>query len=77
MDSNYEAQSQFVRQRLATRREQAEAERLLREGRRGRLGGLKQFLMYLSRRSSRQRGKKHAQEAHSGVLATGRKGDSR
>jgi hypothetical protein len=47
MDSNYEAQKQLTRQRLSARREQASAERLLREGRPARLGGVKQFLMHL------------------------------
>ncbi len=75
MDSNYEAQKQFTRQRLASRREQASAERLLREGRPARLGGLKQFLMHifartgLFHRSGRREEKRRAQQSSSARLA--------
>jgi len=69
MDSNYEAQKQFTRQRLAARREQAAAERMLREGRPARTGGFKQFLSYLLartghfRRSDRREEKKQEQKS--------------
>jgi hypothetical protein len=47
MDSNYEAQKNFTNQRLTARREQAAAERALREGRPARTNGLKQVFSYL------------------------------
>jgi hypothetical protein len=53
MDSNYEAQKQFTKQRLEARQRQADAERLLRGGRPARMSGLKQFFIRLFRRSGR------------------------
>ncbi|MFL7838892.1 MAG: hypothetical protein ACK2U5_19175 [Candidatus Promineifilaceae bacterium] len=63
MDSNYEAQKQFTRQRLAARREQAAAERILKEGRSPRTGGFKHFLVKLFRRSDRREEKKQEQKS--------------
>jgi hypothetical protein len=74
MDSNYEAQKQFTRQRLASRREQAAAERLLREGRPARMSVLKQFLVTLFRRPGSREERKRAQRSPSGALATIGKG---
>ena len=53
MDSNYEAQKQLTRQRLAARHEQAAAERALRQGRSEQNGRLKRFFLSLFRRSRR------------------------
>lgn len=47
MDGNYEAQNYFARERLAARREQAAAERLLRQKGRGSGSGLRHFLVRL------------------------------
>lgn len=62
MDSNYEAQNHFTRQRLDARREQAASERLLREGRPLRMGRLKQFLMSLFRRIGQRQEQKREQQ---------------
>lgn len=70
MDSNYEAQSQFTRQRLAARREQAAAERTLREGRPARSGRLKQFLVSLLRQAGSREKQKSVQESPPVALAT-------
>lgn len=74
MDSNYEAQRQFTRQRLTARREQAAAERILREGRPARMSGLKQFFAHLFRRSDRREEKKSAQQFSPARLAITGKG---
>ena len=63
MDSNYEAQKQFSRQRLDARREQAAAERLLREGRPARMRGLKHLLVTLFRRPAYREEKKRVQRS--------------
>ena len=63
MDSNYEAQRQFTRQRLTARREQAAAERLLREGQAEQASGLKQFIATLFRRSDHQKERKRARQS--------------
>ena len=73
MDNNYEAQKQFTSQRLAARREQAAAERLLKEGRRERNGRLKQ-LLYLFRRSRRPEKHTGAQKSTPARLAISAKG---
>jgi hypothetical protein len=69
MDSNYEAQKQFTRQRLSARRELADAERLLREGRPARTSGLKHFLATLFRRPTHREEKKRARHFPSARLA--------
>jgi len=69
MDSNYEAQKQLARQRLATRREQARVERLLREGHPESRHSIRQLLVQLFRRSGRRREKRPAQESRSVDLA--------
>lgn len=69
MDSNYEAQKQLTNQRLAARREQAAAERMLREGRPARMGGFKQFLLALFRRSRRPEKHTGAQKSPSARVA--------
>lgn len=70
MDGNYEAQRQLARQRLVARREQAAAERLLRQGRPPRMHALKQFLATLFRRSGRQDAEKGERQASPARLAT-------
>jgi hypothetical protein len=51
LDGNYEAQREFARERLASRRAEAEAERGLRSDQPARLSGLKAFLGQLFRRT--------------------------
>ena len=58
MDSNYEAQKHLASQRLASRREQAAAERMLRNARPVRTGGLMQLFARLFQRSGQRKGEK-------------------
>jgi hypothetical protein len=74
MDSNYEAQKQFTRQRLSARREHAAAERLLREGRPAGSGRLRNFLMRLFQRPGRREVQKREQQSSSVRLALTGKG---
>jgi hypothetical protein len=75
MDSNFEAQEQFTRQRLSARREQAQAERFLREVRPVRMGSLRRLLVQLFAqtrlfgRPARREEKNHAQQSSSARLA--------
>ncbi len=69
MDKNYEAQRQFTRQRLDSRREQAAAERLLREGQPPQTNGLGRFFSRLFRRSTHPQGKEHTQRRPSAAPA--------
>ena len=72
MDSNYEAQKQFTNQRLSARREQAAAERVLKEGRPARTSGFKQFLCKLFRRSGRQKRDLEPQSSSPRLALTGK-----
>lgn len=55
MDSNYEAQRQLGRQRMAALQQQAASERLLRSARPSRTGRARQFFTRLLRRGKRGR----------------------
>ena len=74
MDSNYEAQKQITKQRIAARHEQARAERLLREGYPAPRRGIGQFLLQLFRRPGHRREKKAAEASQSAELAVAGKG---
>ena len=74
MDSNYEAQKQLTRQRLAARHEQAAAERALRQGRSEQNSRLKQFFLSLFRRSGSPEKHTGAQKSPSARLAISGKG---
>lgn len=69
MDSNYEAQRHLTTQKLDARREQAAAERLLRQGQQPRASGLSRFFSRLFRHSGSRQDKKHAQKPPSAALA--------
>ena len=72
MDSNYEAQKQLTRQRLAARHEQAAAERALREGRSAQNGRLKQLLLYLFRQSERRGSKQQKSSPRPAIAGKGK-----
>ena len=57
MDSNYEAQRQFAKQRHDARLEQARVERLLREGHPGPRRSIGKFVLRLFRRTGHRREK--------------------
>jgi hypothetical protein len=75
MDSNYEAQRHLTRERLASRREQAAAERLLRQEGRGSGSGPRYFLVRLFQglgQRDEQRGGRQAPTAAQGQTEKGK-----
>jgi hypothetical protein len=74
MDSNYEAQRELTKQRLAARREDGRVGRLLREGQPKPGRGLRGFLMQFWKRSGQRREKKATEAAQSAELAVAGKG---
>lgn len=77
MDSNYEAQSQLARQRIAARRKQAQAERLLRAGQPESRHGLQQLFLRLFQVFGRRRAQETAEPSRSTRLAIAGKGDGK
>ena len=74
MDGNYEAQKHFTRERLAARREEAAAERLLQQEGRGRPRGLRHFLVQLFRRLGLEDEQKGDRQAPTAARAQTEKG---
>lgn len=67
MDKNYEAQRHLASQRLDARRQQGEAERLLKMGQRQQPSALQRLLAALFRRPRREAGTRGAAKARPAV----------